>query len=129
VDKCVGGVYDQEDMADAGTKSERDGQGFLATLPGTAVREGELTPVHIKRRKLILTRWEGRVVAFSSECPHAAADLARGHLSRNKLTCPEHDYCFDIRNGRLLSPEDEYYRLRMFEVKEEGGTIHIRLSG
>ena len=100
-------------------RPERDEQGLVAAVPGAAVREGEMTTIQVHGRKLILTRWEGRVYAIHSECPHAAADLSRGALHRWKITCPEHDYCFDIRNGRLLWPADEHYRLRMFEVWEE----------
>jgi nitrite reductase/ring-hydroxylating ferredoxin subunit len=82
---------------------------------------------NVAGQRIILLRWEGRVYAVHSECPHAAADLAKGELHRWKLTCPEHHYCFDVRNGRLLWPEDEHYRLRTFEVKEEEGVVKVRL--
>lgn len=110
-------------------RPERDEQGFVVAVAGAAVCEGEMTTIQIDGRKLILTRWEGRVYAINSECPHAAADLARGALHRWKITCPEHEYCFDIRNGRITWPEDENYRLRLFEVKEEEGVVMVRVMG
>jgi len=107
----------------------RDGQGFVAAVPGTAVHEGEMMTLTVNSSKLILTRWEGRVYAMNSECPHAAADLSRGALHRWKITCPEHEYCFDIRNGCITWPEDENYRLRMYEVKEEEGIVMVKIVG
>jgi nitrite reductase/ring-hydroxylating ferredoxin subunit len=99
----------------------------VAVVAGSAVREGEMTAVSVNGRKLILTRWEGRLYAVNSECPHAAADLSRGSLHRWKITCPEHEYCFDIRDGRLTWPEDEYYRLRVYQVKQEEGVVMVKI--
>ncbi len=91
------------------------------------VQPEKLTAVTINGRKLLLTRYEGRVYAFSALCPHAAANLADGWLSRFKITCADHEYCFDIRNGRILWPADENYRLKLFAAKEDEGVIKVRL--
>lgn len=107
--------------------AEQDAQVFVATIPSTTVHEGKMTTAKVNDRKIILTRWEGQLYAFHSECPHAAADLSKGSLHRWKITCADHDYCFDIRDGRLTWPEDEYYRLRTFEVKEEGGVVMVKI--
>ncbi len=108
--------------------AEQD-EGFVASVPSTTVHEGQMTTVKVNGRKIILTRWEGKLYAFHSECPHAAADLSQGSLHRWKITCADHEYCFDIRNGRLTWPEDEYYRLRTYEVKEEGEMVMVRVDG
>jgi nitrite reductase/ring-hydroxylating ferredoxin subunit len=91
------------------------------------VGEGRITLVRLTNRRVLLTRWEGKVVAVDNACPHAAAPLSDGALNRYKLICPDHGYCFDIRTGQILWPADEAYRLRRFEAKEEGGRVHIRL--
>lgn len=101
---------------------------FVDAAPTARVTEDEMTTVQIRGRKLILTRHEGVVYAIDSACPHAAADLSKGSLRRWRICCHEHDYCFDIRSGRLVFPEDEPYRLRRFEVREEDGRVMVRLS-
>jgi nitrite reductase/ring-hydroxylating ferredoxin subunit len=66
--------------------------------------------------------------AIDSACPHAAADLSRGTLRGWQICCHEHDYCFDLRSGRIVWPEDEVYRLRHYETKEENGVVLVRLT-
>jgi nitrite reductase/ring-hydroxylating ferredoxin subunit len=102
--------------------------GFIHAAQGEAVAEDLMTVVKIGGRKIILTRHHGRPYAFDATCPHAAADLSRGALRGWQVCCHEHDYCFDVRSGRIVWPEDEVYRLRRYETKEEGGAILIRLA-
>lgn len=101
---------------------------FVSTVPAAGVREGEMTATRVNGRKVILTRHEGQLYAVDSLCPHAAADLSQGSLRRWRLCCHEHDYCFDLRTGRIVWPEDEVYRLRRYEVKEEDGVVKVRLN-
>ena len=90
--------------------------------------EGRMTLVRAAGRKVILTRYEGKLYAVGNACPHAAASLSDGSLVRWKLTCPDHGYCFDIRSGRITWPEDEAYRLKTYEVWEEAdGLVSLRL--
>lgn len=109
-----------------GKSDSRDA--FVDTVPSARVEENEMTPVQVYGRKIILTRCDGVVFAIDSICPHAAADLSKGTLHRQRLCCHEHDYCFDIPSGRILWPEDEVYRLRRYEVKEEAGVVKVRLT-
>lgn len=83
--------------------------------------------VTVAHRRLIITRFQGRLYAFSTLCPHAAADLSQGQLYRGRIDCPDHGYRFDIRTGRALWPPDEVCRLTHFEVKESAGHILVRL--
>ncbi|MCL4263700.1 MAG: Rieske 2Fe-2S domain-containing protein [Anaerolineae bacterium] len=109
------------------SKATPDAEGYFETVAAAVVQPGELTAVTINGRKLLLTRYEGHVYAFSAQCPHAAANLGDGWLSRFKITCPDHEYCFDVRNGRILWPADENYRLKLFVAKEDNGVIKVKL--
>ena len=60
--------------------------------------------------------------------PHAAASLSDGSLSRWKVSCPDHGYCFDIRSGRITWPEDEFYRLKRYDVTVEAGEVRVKLD-
>ena len=108
-------------------KVKADAAGYYLALPGDAVQENEMNTVKIAGKKMIVTRWQGKVIAFSTTCPHAAADLSQGDLYRGKITCPDHDYKFDIVHGRVLYPPDEFYCLQHFETKEEDGQVKIKL--
>lgn len=105
-----------------------DAEGYVLTDVAAAdVTAGEMVTVKVNGRSLILTRLDGNLHAVSRECPHAAADLAKGELHRWKLYCPDHSYCFDVRNGRILWPEDEPLRLKSYPVKVEDGRIKVKV--
>ena len=103
-----------------------DGEDFVDVVRSEVVIEGEMLPVNLAGRKIILTRHAGRLFAFDSVCPHAATDLSKGTLRAWQICCHEHDYCFDIRSGRIVWPEDEVYRLQRYETKEEDGRVFLR---
>ena len=105
-----------------------DADEFITVTQSDAVHEDEMTVAKVAGRKVILTRHAGRVYAFDSACPHAAADLSKGSLRSWQICCHEHGYCFDVRTGRIVWPEDEVYRLRRYETKEEDGTVFVKLK-
>jgi nitrite reductase/ring-hydroxylating ferredoxin subunit len=111
------------------TKAVPDAHGFFDTVSVDSVLPDQMVVITINGKTLILTRWEDKLYALDGVCPHAAGDMTEGWVSRWKVTCPDHDYCFDIRNGRILWPEDEMYRLKQYEVKEEDGMAKVRLEG
>lgn len=104
----------------------KDGFYDTAVSPQSLL-DGQMISLELAGKVIILTRYEGEVMALAGRCPHAAARLDTGTLYRHKLTCPDHGYCFDIRNGRTLWPPDEAVRLRRYPVKEEDGVIKLKL--
>lgn len=107
---------------------ESNADAFIETVSGSLVKEDELTTVRVSDRKVLLTRHNGKLYAIDSLCPHAAADLSKGSLRSWQVCCHEHDYCFDIRTGRIVWPEDEVYRLKRYDVKEANGMVMVRLA-
>ncbi|VAW31652.1 hypothetical protein MNBD_CHLOROFLEXI01-445 [hydrothermal vent metagenome] len=108
------------------TKATPDADGYFTTVAADLVQADQMTAVSINGHKIILTFWQKEMFAFSAECPHAAADFGKGWISRYKVTCPDHDYCWDIRNGRILWPEDEMYRLKKYDVLVVDGIVKVR---
>lgn len=106
----------------------KDPGALIWTANSDQVNESELQRVKVGKKSILLSRWEGAIIAIDAVCPHAAADLGKGSLSRYKLTCPDHKYCFDIRSGLILWPEDENYQLKRYETHEDNGSIYIRLE-
>ena len=104
-----------------------DGFVLTAVSPQT-IKGDELVEIYIGETKMLLSRVEGKVVAFTNRCPHASAEFIDGEISRFKLFCPDHGYCFDVRNGRILYPSDESYRLKRYDVREAEGQIWIKVT-
>ncbi|MCA9916914.1 MAG: Rieske (2Fe-2S) protein [Anaerolineales bacterium] len=110
------------------SKAMPDADGYFTTVPAETVLADQITAVSLNRHKIILTSWDGTLYAFSAECPHASADFSKGWISRYKVTCPDHQYCWDVRNGRILWPDDENYRLKKYPVKVEDGIVMVKID-
>jgi nitrite reductase/ring-hydroxylating ferredoxin subunit len=108
-------------------KAEPDGKGYWEIMPASDIHPDAMTPAEVGDTPIILTRFEGKIIAFARHCPHASGDFMAGDIRRNRVYCFDHDYKFDICTGRILSPPDEPYRLKRYDVKEVNGMVKVRL--
>ncbi len=46
---------------------------------------------------------EGELFAFDDACPHVGASLGTGKLKGKLVTCPAHDWQFDVTNGECIT--------------------------
>ncbi|MDX1665281.1 MAG: Rieske (2Fe-2S) protein [Candidatus Promineifilaceae bacterium] len=99
---------------------------YTTGLNASEVMESAMHVVRAGRDKVIVTRVRGELVAFSTICPHAAADLSKGRLRRGQIKCPDHGYLFDVVSGRAVWPEGEGCRLIRFAVREVDGEVQVR---
>lgn len=114
-------------MAQPLTDNSASADGFVTVGVSAMLPANQMKAVLVNGRRYIVARWQEGLYAFHSQCPHAGANLADGDYYKGKIECPDHLYCFDVRTGRILWPEDEVYRLKMVLVKEEAGKIKLKL--
>lgn len=108
---------------------KNDLAGFVSTaVSPERIKPNEMTAVFVDGTHLLLTRVEDNIVAFMHRCPHAGAKFIEGEISRYKLFCPDHGYCFDLRNGRILYPADETYRLKKYAVQLDAGQVWVKIN-
>ncbi|NXI09554.1 AIFM3 factor, partial [Irena cyanogastra] len=73
---------------------------------------------------VLLVRNRKEFRALGSKCPHYGAPLSKGVLRGERLRCPWHGACFNIRTGDI----EEYPALDCvpcFKVSVEGGKVFI----
>lgn len=74
---------------------------------------------------VILARWEGRVYAFSTKCPHRGSQL-EWHANENRVFCPKHKARFRPDgahdSGRASRDLDRY------PIQRQGDTVLVDLS-
>lgn len=85
--------------------------------------DGKLHPVWVGKYCIAVVYIEGEFRAFLSSCPHRGAELVRGHLQGTTLTCPWHEWKFDLRTGSGLS--NPHARLEMFPVLVVGDDVVV----
>ncbi|XP_005439970.3 apoptosis-inducing factor 3-like [Falco cherrug] len=88
------------------------------------VGDGELREVMVAGYPVLLVRNKMEFSALGSKCPHYNAPLTKGVLRGERLRCPWHGSCFNIRTGDI----EEYPSLDClpcFKVTVEDGRVFV----
>ena len=101
------------------------GSSWTATVDEAKVREGSPVPVYPKGVGVLLVRLDGELHAIRNKCAHMACPLEGGLLEGPILTCPCHDWRFDVRTGCMLEAPE--LRVPIFNVKLDGGDVLVEL--
>lgn len=91
-----------------------------------ALPEGGLAPVYPLGVHVVLARAGGALYAVSGKCAHMACPLSGGLLDGFVLTCPCHDWRYDVRSGRFLDAPE--LGLAVYPVRSEGGKLFVGLD-
>ncbi len=66
---------------------------------------------------------EAEVFAASNACPHKGGPLAEGIVHGQKVTCPLHNWVFDLNTGEAQGADEG--RIDVYPVRVEAGRILI----
>ena len=75
---------------------------------------------------VLLARVGGIIYAVSGMCPHMACPLFTGRLDGYIITCPCHDWHFDIRTGKFLDASE--LGVAIYSTKSEDGKVYVSLQ-
>jgi nitrite reductase (NADH) small subunit len=66
---------------------------------------------------------DDRIFAIENQCPHKAGPLAEGIVHGASVTCPMHNWVFDLATGRALGADEG--QVRTFPVDIVEGRIFL----
>jgi nitrite reductase (NADH) small subunit len=66
---------------------------------------------------------DDRIFAIENQCPHKAGPLAEGIVHGASVTCPMHNWVFDLATGRALGADEG--QVRTFPVDVVEGRIFL----
>ena len=90
----------------------------------TAVSEiplNEAIRLKVDEREVFVFRGDHEIKVFDSRCPHQVTNIPHLSLQGNRLTCPKHQWVFDIQSGECV--EKGRLPLRSFECRDEAGML------
>jgi toluene monooxygenase system ferredoxin subunit len=99
---------------------------FHKALARESLWQGEMLPLEVAGRRLILIDVGGEVRAFEDRCPHQGVPLSRGRLQGHVLTCWAHHWQYDARTGCGINPQG--VELRRLPVEVRGGDIWVEVE-
>ncbi len=87
---------------------------------GVFVRHGdnELAVFHL--------RDSNQFIVSDNTCPHAGGNLSAGELSGCEVTCPMHNWTFDLKSGHCVGTDDLF--LTRYACKIQGQALFVDLA-
>jgi nitrite reductase/ring-hydroxylating ferredoxin subunit len=105
---------------------ERSLMDWTYVVDDAALLEGKMVPVYPMGVNVVLARVGGVVYAVSGKCAHMACPLFTGKLNGYTITCPCHDWRFDVRTGKFLDAPE--LGIANYSTKSEDGKVFVNLK-
>jgi nitrite reductase/ring-hydroxylating ferredoxin subunit/alkylhydroperoxidase/carboxymuconolactone decarboxylase family protein YurZ len=93
-------------------------------LDAASMQPGDVRRVECDGRGLFVHRHDAGFRVYDSRCPHQTTDIPHLALEGTTLTCPKHQWAFDIRSGQCIAKGTS--PLRQWECKVEQGRLLAR---
>jgi 3-phenylpropionate/trans-cinnamate dioxygenase ferredoxin subunit len=87
------------------------------------VAVGGYLAVYPKGLAVLLVRVDGVLHAIANKCAHMACPLEGGRLDGHVITCPCHDWRFDVRSGAFLDAPEIV--IAVFPTKVVDGRVQV----
>jgi toluene monooxygenase system ferredoxin subunit len=84
---------------------------------------GEMRPVEVNGRRLLLVNVGGQLAAFTDRCAHLGVPLSQGRLDGRVLTCSAHRWQYDAGTGQGVNPATAC--MASWPVRVENGNILV----
>ncbi|MBF0278871.1 MAG: Rieske 2Fe-2S domain-containing protein [SAR324 cluster bacterium] len=82
---------------------------------------GEVKYIDCEGRNLFIYRSETETKVYDSRCPHQVTNIPNLACEGDKLTCPKHNWVFDIKTGECI--EKGSHPLKQFDTKVENSKL------
>lgn len=88
----------------------------------TDIEDGQVRRIDCGPRSVFVFREGERYRVYDSRCPHQVTNIPHLALEGLRLTCPKHQWQFDIRTGECTAKGK--HPLKTFDTKVEGGILY-----
>jgi nitrite reductase/ring-hydroxylating ferredoxin subunit len=100
-----------------------DAEGFVAVAPSEAVQPGQPGQYEVHGTTVAVFRAEQKLYAIDNACLHEDGPLGEAAQDGFVVTCPYHDWRYDVRDGKCLTHPER--RVGCWHVKERDGFVWI----
>jgi nitrite reductase/ring-hydroxylating ferredoxin subunit len=101
--------------------------GFVKAAEISEIPVGKMKMIKIHGKPILIANVDGRHYAIGARCTHRGADLSKGTLRKNVVSCPRHNAKFDLTTGDVISGPAHKDK-QSYRVKIEGNDILIEIA-
>ena len=97
--------------------------------PAIAVADlapGRAAEVTVDGHAIAVFNVKGAFHALAGRCPHRGGPLGQGFVDGSQVSCPWHNWTFDVTTGENVASAD--LKVPRYEVKVENGQVCVRLG-
>lgn len=92
----------------------------------SALKENHPRLLLVRDKRICVVRREGKIYAIQNSCTHSGGSLHLGAINfRGEVVCPQHQYQFDLKNGKENSQRSADLECYPIRESEEGVFIGI----
>jgi NAD(P)H-dependent nitrite reductase small subunit len=99
---------------------------YVPVLSVAELPPGQAAEVSVGDRTIALFNIGGTFHALTNRCPHRGGPLGQGFVDGAQVSCPLHNYTFDVRTGENVV--DPALKLECYEVKVEDGRVFVKVG-
>ena len=118
-----GAAHNSYEAATSSLPTEKDADGYTAVASSDFVQEGRPSTFRVEGRNIAVYRDEGALYAIDSACTHEDGPLGESDVVDGVITCPYHDWRFELKTGHCLSEPSR--PVTTHHIKETEGFIWI----
>ena len=96
---------------------------FIPVAELSEVPTGRSKVVKIAGKAIALFNVEGTIYAMENRCPHEGGPVGDGEFVGTTITCPSHQWRFDVRTGAC--DHDPSVLAKTYDVRVEDGVILV----
>ncbi len=100
--------------------------GWMPAGELTDIPEGGVRTLEIGGEAVMLTRQGAVVACYQNACAHMGLRLDEGGIEDGILTCPHHEFQYDLTSGECLTAPE--VQLQSHAVRVIGGRVEVRLA-
>jgi len=99
---------------------------YVPVLSVADLPPGQAAEVMVGDQAVALFNVDGIFHALTNFCPHRGGPLGQGFVEGSQVSCPWHNYTFDVTTGEnVVSPE---LKVARYEVKVEDGRVFVKVE-
>ena len=99
---------------------------YVPVLAVADLPPGRAAEVTVDGRAIALFNVGGTVHALANRCPHRGGPLGQGFVDGPQVSCPWHNWTFDVTTGENVAGPD--LKVDRYEVRVADGQVFVKLG-
>ena len=102
---------------------------WVRVADNSDIIDGEPFASEYDGEAIALYRYEGEIHAIGDLCTHEHVRLSDGWFEGDRIECPLHQSCFEIRTGKVIEGGPATESVAVYAVNVEDGGVFVRRNG